>query len=134
VRNLRLAEHPKLAADAFLLPFRDASFDVVWCSLFLHHFEFADAARLLAEMRRVARRYVIALDLERSRLAYRFLPLTRPLFGWHAVTVHDGMASVQAGFTRVELADLAESAGLRRARVRRHLPWFRVSMVAPVIC
>ncbi|MDX1982727.1 MAG: methyltransferase domain-containing protein [Bryobacteraceae bacterium] len=132
-RNLRQAQPPKLAADGFHLPFADRTFDVVWSSLFLHHFSSGDAARLLREMQRVARRYVIALDLERSRLSYRFLPFTRRLLGWHPMTVHDGMASVQSAFTKEELAAVALEAGLADVRIRRHMPWFRISLVAPVV-
>ena len=36
--HLEQAAHPKLAADAFLLPFAARSFDFVFSSLFLHHF------------------------------------------------------------------------------------------------
>ncbi len=128
-RNLHLAAEPKLVADAFHLPFADASFDVAASSLFLHHFEDADVVRLLAEMRRVSRRHVLAIDLERSILARAFLPATRWLFGWQEITLHDGPASVEASFRRAELRSLAEAAGLREVRVRTHAPWFRLSLV-----
>ncbi|MBL8221370.1 MAG: methyltransferase domain-containing protein [Bryobacterales bacterium] len=129
-RNLRMAAPPKLVADAFHLPFPDASFDVSACSLFLHHFEDPDVVRLLAEMRRVSRRHVLAIDLERSILARQFLPATRWLFGWHAITMHDGPVSVEAAFRRSELRTLAEAAGLRGVVVRAHHPWFRLSLHA----
>ncbi len=127
-RNLRLAAEPKLVADAFHLPFADATFDVVSCSLFLHHFEDGDVVRLLQEMRRVSRRHVQAIDLERSILARAFLPATRWLFGWHAITLHDGPVSVEAAFRRKELGALAGAAGLRCVVVRTHPPWFRLSL------
>jgi len=127
-RNLLLAAPPKLVADAFHLPFPDASFDVASCSLFLHHFEDRDVVRLLAEMRRVSRLHVLAIDLERSILARHFLPATRWLFGWHAITLHDGPVSVEAAFRRTELRALAEAAGLHGVSVRTHPPWFRLSL------
>jgi len=129
-RHLDGAGRRRVAADAFHLPFPSASFDLVLCSLFLHHFDEGEIVALLSAFARVARRAVIAIDLERDRLAYRFLPATRPLFGWHPITVHDGPASVAAGFRTEELRALAGLAGLAGARVRHHRPWFRLSLVA----
>lgn len=129
-RNLAAAPGTKLVADAFALPFPTRAFDVVSACLFLHHFEEAHAAELLREMARVARRAVVVLDLWRHPVAKAFLPVTRHLFGWHELTVHDGVRSVAAGFKAGDLLELAKSAGLPSARVRRHLPWFRISLVA----
>lgn len=131
-RNLAGAAPPKVVADAFALPFAGGAFDVVAASLFLHHFTEAEAVVLLREMGRVARRAVIILDLWRHPVAAAFLPATRGLFGWHRVTVEDGVRSVRAGFLAGELRQLGEEAGLGAVRVRRHLPWFRVSLVGRV--
>jgi SAM-dependent methyltransferase len=124
--HLRHAEFPKVAADAFHLPFADGSFDVVHCSLFLHHFSDVEVEALLREMYRVARRLVLAQDLHRHMLAYYFLPATAWLFGWDRLMLHDGPVSVAAGWKRAELERLLESVGLaQRARVRWHFPSFR---------
>lgn len=131
LRNLNGAPRPRLAADAFRFPFAPRSFDVVFCGLFLHHFPDDAVASLLAIFGQIARRAVIALDLERGPLARRFLPVTRRLLSWHPITVHDGVISVDAAFTKNELEALAERAGLVGARVRRHRPWARLSLVAP---
>jgi ubiquinone/menaquinone biosynthesis C-methylase UbiE len=128
-RHLREGGGARLVGDAFRLPIGDQRVDVVMCSLFLHHFTDAEVTVLLRNMQRVARRAVVVLDLERHALARAFLPATRWLFQWHPVTVHDGPVSVQAGFLPRELRALAESAGLRNASVRRHVPWFRLSLV-----
>jgi len=37
-RHLKRARPPKVAADAFALPFADGTFDFVMCSFFLRHF------------------------------------------------------------------------------------------------
>jgi len=85
---------------------RDSAFDVVMCSFFLHHFSDSQAIDLLKEMSRLARRALVVLDLERHFVAYCFLPLTRLLFDWSDLTVHDGCISVEAAFTRQELGTL----------------------------
>lgn len=126
------ADPPRLVADAFRLPFAPASFDFVFSSLFLHHFSDQQVVELLADFKRVARRAVLAIDLERGPLAFRFLPATRWLFDWHRISVHDGQISVQAAFKKDELLALANRAGLPQARVSVHRPWARLSLVAPV--
>jgi hypothetical protein len=130
--HLEEAAPPKVLADAFQLPFRPASFDFVFSSLFLHHFSDDEIVDLLRSFARVARRAVLAIDLDRGPLAYHFLPKTRWLFGWHSITLHDGPVSVQSGFKREELLALADRAGLR-ARVMVHRPWSRLSLVAPTL-
>ena len=129
--HLAAAPFPKLAADAFHLPFADGTFDVVYSSLFLHHFDDTAVRRLLEEFARVARRAVVAVDLERSAISRAFLPATRAVFGWDPVTVSDGSTSVGAAFKPRELRALA--GGFRGARVRRHMPWFRLSLVIPLL-
>jgi SAM-dependent methyltransferase len=130
--HLAEAAEPKVAGDAFHLPFRPASFDYVFSSLFLHHFTDGQVVELFASFRTIARRAVLAIDLDRGPLAYYFLPNTRWLFGWHAITINDGQISVEAGFKRDELLGLARKAGLEGAQVRVHRPWSRLSLVAPV--
>ena len=130
--HLAQAADPKLVADAFHLPFRPASFDFVFSSLFLHHFTNDQVVELFVSFRSIARRAVLAIDLERGPLAYYFLPSTRWLFGWQPITIHDGQISVQAAFKKEELLALARRAGLGGAEVRVHRPWSRLSLVAPV--
>ena len=130
--HLVRAADPKVTADAFRLPFRPASFDFVFSSLFLHHFTNDQVVELFTGFRAVARRAVLAIDLDRGPLAYYFLPSTRWLFGWQDITINDGQISVQAAFQRDELLALAVKAGLGGAEVRVHRPWSRLSLVAPV--
>lgn len=130
--HLEKAAHPKLAGDAFLLPFGARSFDFVFSSLLLHHFTDDQVVELFRNFRILARRAVIAIDLERGPLAYHFIPATRWLFGWHDISLYDGPVSVRAAFKKDELLALALRAGLDQARVSVHRPWARLSLVASV--
>jgi SAM-dependent methyltransferase len=127
--HLEEADPPRIVGDAFRLPVRDGSFDVVMCSLFLHHFEDDEIVSLLAAFKRLARRSVVVTDLYRNPFAYYFIPATAPILRWGRLVRHDGPISVEAAFRPNELAALAERAGLSGARVRLHLPWMRLSMV-----
>jgi len=99
--HLEQAVHPKLAGDAFLLPFAARSFDFVFSSLFLHHFSDEQVVELFRNFRTVARRAVLAIDLERGPLAYYFIPATKWLFGWHDISLYDGPVSVRAAFKKM---------------------------------
>ncbi len=127
--HLRRAPAPRVAADAFRLPFPQAGFDFVFCSLFLHHFEDAVVVELIGAFRRIARRAVVVIDLERHPVAHDFIPATRKLFRWHEITVNDAAASVQAAFTAEDFQALARAAGGSSVVVRKHRPWYRLSAV-----
>jgi ubiquinone/menaquinone biosynthesis C-methylase UbiE len=130
--HLATASEPRVCGDAFQMPFGPRSFDFVHCSLFLHHFGNAGVVKLLSNFAEVARRAVVVTDLERHPLAYYFLPLTKWIFGWDRITLHDGPISVEAAFHADELRNLARAAGLAEARVYSHRPAFRLALVAPV--
>jgi SAM-dependent methyltransferase len=128
--HLAQSATPKVAGDAFRLPFRPGSFDYVFCSLFLHHFPDEAVVRLLRSFGEVARKAVLVIDLERNPIPYYFIAWSRPLLGWDPVTVHDGAISVEAAFHRKELEDLARQAGLRNPRAKVFRPAFRIALVA----
>lgn len=114
-----IAVGPDLAAiqaDALQLPFCDDAFDFVFCSLFLHHLDDRAAELLLKEMRRVARRRIFVLDLNRSAAAYYFFKFVGPFF-LQRFTVEDGSLSILRSFTAPELEQLARAAGLEDIRV-----------------
>lgn len=116
-------------ADARHLPWPDASFDLVTCCLALHHFEPADAAGVLAEMWRVARRGVLVTDLTRGRAAYLGTWLATRVVARNHLTRHDGPVSVLRAYTPPELEQLARNAGIGTFTVRRHFP-FRQVLIA----
>ncbi len=99
-----------VAADTFALPFAEATFDVVMCNLFLHHFSDGAAIRLLKALMAIAREAVLINDLERSAIAYFFIRTAWPLARGR-ITKHDGPASVRQAYTLQELRALVEEAG-----------------------
>jgi SAM-dependent methyltransferase len=115
-------------ADGERLPFADATFDIVTCTLALHHFEPPAAGALLRELRRVARITPVVADLARSRLAYAGTWLYAHLTTRNRITRHDAPLSVRRAYTPHEALALARAAGWRAPRVRRE-PFFRMTLV-----
>jgi hypothetical protein len=112
-----------VCGDALSLPVADRGVDVVLCSQLLHHFEYADALRLLRELDRVARVRVVVSDLRRSAAAAAGLWLASFPMRFHRVSRHDGVVSVLRGFTVGELAELVREAVGARPTVKRHFGW-----------
>jgi SAM-dependent methyltransferase len=129
--HLRDAASPRVVADALQLPFSKQAFDFVLCSSVLHHFPDFEVVKMIASLRHFAQRALLLLDLERHPLAHRFLPITRRIFGWSPLTLHDGPVSVAAAFRLEELLSLAAAAGATAVVGRKHRPWFRLSVIVP---
>ncbi len=97
-------------------------FDVVVCSLFLHHLDEIEARDLLSRMRKAARHLVMVNDLERSRLGYALAVAASRLLSRSRIVHVDGPRSVRAAFSLQEVLALAEQAGLDGATVVRRWP------------
>jgi ubiquinone/menaquinone biosynthesis C-methylase UbiE len=103
--------------DATALQFEDGRFDLVTCSLALHHLGPADAVQALREMARVGA-HVIVSDLRRSRAAWLAARALLPLITRNRFTLHDGPISVRRAYTPGEVRSMAERAGWTRIEVR----------------
>ena len=97
-------------------------FDVVMCSLFLHHLKEADAVRALRSMAEAATRAVLINDLVRSRSGYLLAMLGTRLLSRSRIVHVDGPLSVAGAFTPQEALLLCEQAGLSGATISRHWP------------
>jgi ubiquinone/menaquinone biosynthesis C-methylase UbiE len=112
-----------LQGDALALPFGDGAFDYVFCSLLTHHFREEQGAAILREMRRVARRRVVVLDLHRHPVAYYFYTTAGRLFLRNRLVRSDGALSILRSFTPAELQRVAAQAGWPDSRIERHFPY-----------
>ena len=99
-----------------------AEFDVVMCSLFLHHLEEPDAVRVLRSMSAAATRAVLVNDLIRSRSGYLLAILGTRLLSRSRIMHVDGPLSVAGAFTPREALQLCEQVGLQGATISRHWP------------
>jgi SAM-dependent methyltransferase len=118
-----------IEGDALDIPAADGAYDIVTCSLMLHHFPPAEAIRVLEEMRRVTSRAVIVNDLIRAWHPWLFAKAAGALVMRNPLTRHDGPASVLRAYTPDELVTLATAAGLT-PRWRATLLGYRMALLA----
>jgi SAM-dependent methyltransferase len=86
-------------------------FDIVICSLALHHFSADDAVRLLRRCRELSKRFVLVSDLRRGFVATMGVFLLTAFVFRDRMTKEDGRTSARRSFSFRELCDLATRAG-----------------------
>jgi 2-polyprenyl-3-methyl-5-hydroxy-6-metoxy-1,4-benzoquinol methylase len=119
--EIQLEQH-----DLTALPYRPASFDIVLCSLALHHFKTQDAVTVLRRMNEIARVGYILNDLQRTWPAIWAAELLARTLLRSPIVRHDGPQSFRAAFTVAELRSMAREAGMKNFLVKRHQGIFRM--------
>ncbi len=100
-----------IQADA--LTFERDTYDLVCCSLALHHFSDHDAACLLRHCRQLSHRFVLVADLERSPLNSAGIWAVTQFLFTEPMTRHDARLSARRAFSFGEMDTLAHTAGWR---------------------
>lgn len=119
-----------VAGDVRRLPFREPSFDVVICSLFLHHFDGDAVAEVLRGLYAQARQALVVNDLRRAVVPWAFGRMVFPLVFRSRVSIHDGLLSIRRSFTVAELRAAFAAAGVRDVdvEIRRVFPYRLVAV------
>jgi 2-polyprenyl-3-methyl-5-hydroxy-6-metoxy-1,4-benzoquinol methylase len=107
------ADYPEIAFNhADVLEFgAPQTYDVVFCSLALHHFSELDAIRLLRRCREISRGRILVADLRRGPLASAGVWLLTALIFREPMTRVDARLSAARAFSFSELRQLAVQAG-----------------------
>jgi ubiquinone/menaquinone biosynthesis C-methylase UbiE len=106
----------------------ERSFDVVLCSLSLHHFAPGEAVQVLREMDRLSRAGFILNDIRRCLGGFAAAWGASRIATRNRLTRHDMPLSVLRAYTPNELRALLRQAGIRDATVTTH-PLFRMAAV-----
>ena len=107
--------------DVLRDPFPEG-YDVLCCSLFLHHLDEEEAVHLLQKMSTAAGHLVLINDLSRSQFGYLLAWVGCHVLSRSYVVRTDGPASVLGAFTPAEALRLAKQAGLVGSTVTRRWP------------
>ena len=86
-------------------------YDIVLCSLVLHHFSNEDAVALLGRCRELSKRFVLVSDLRRGFLLRVGVYLLTAVIFREPMTRFDARLSAQRAFSFSEMRQLAIQAG-----------------------
>ena len=117
-----------LVADALNLPFPDSAFDLISCSLFVHHLSPDQATQFARESLRVCRHAVLVNDLIRHPLHLALVYAGTPLYR-SRITRHDAPASVRQAYTIKEMREFLQQAGASNVETQRHY-FYRMGVIA----
>ena len=111
-----------------------STYDLVLCSLALHHFEENAAVHLLRRCRELSDRFVLVSDLRRGFLATIGVYLLTALVFRESMTRTDARLSAERAFSFREFRSLAEHAGWknfghRKFRFARQALWLEPELV-----
>ena len=109
-------DYPEISfVEADILEFKPSDeYDLVLCSLALHHFSNEDAVRVLRRCRKLSHKFVLVSDLRRSWFGMIGVYLLTALIFRAAMTRYDARLSMARAFSFAELDDLARRAGWQK--------------------
>lgn len=104
-------EYPNISykcEDIFSEPFSQLNYDIVLCTLTLHHFKNEQIDYLLQLFHKQAQIGIVINDLHRNIIAYRAFQLICFFFRLNRMSREDGLISILRGFKKQELIDFSE--------------------------
>lgn len=99
--------------DAFDLPYQKESFHIIICSQAFHHFSDQDCIKVLKIIYDLCSEAIIINDLRRAWLNYFGAYLISRVFNMDYMSKNDAPLSVLRSFTKEELIELANKAGIK---------------------
>jgi 2-polyprenyl-3-methyl-5-hydroxy-6-metoxy-1,4-benzoquinol methylase len=104
--------------DIFDKPFYELKYDIVLCTLTLHHFKEDDILRLLTVFNANSRIGIVINDLHRSAIAYRLFQALCFVFSLNSMSREDGLVSILRGFKKEELIHFSKELKLNNYKIQ----------------
>ena len=98
--------------DVFDEAFAELKYDIVLCTLTLHHFKEDEILRLMTVFNANSKIGIVVNDLHRSALAYRLFQLLCFVFRLNAMSREDGLVSILRGFKKKDLVHFSKKINL----------------------
>ena len=117
-------EYPNISyqcEDIFDIKFNSLKYDVVVCTLTLHHFKDDEILNLMSVFYKNASIGIVINDLQRSKLAYRLFQALCFVFQLNSMSREDGLVSILRGFKKQELEDFSKKLQLKKYSI--HWKW-----------
>jgi len=94
--------------------FNELKYDIVLCTLTLHHFKNDEILKLLEQFYSNSKLGIIVNDLHRSAVAYRLFQAICFVFGLNEMSRKDGLISILRGFKKRELIAFSERLNFKK--------------------
>lgn len=104
--------------DIFDESFSEIKYDIVLCTLTLHHFKNEEIFKLLALFNRNSRLGFVVNDLHRNVVAYRLFQMLCFVFRMNGMARKDGLVSILRGFKKEELIAFSKKLGFKKYSVQ----------------
>ena len=98
-----------LCKDIFDEPFSKLKYDIVLCTLTLHHFKEDEIMKLMTLFYANSTIGIVINDLHRSAVAYRLFQALCWVFRLNEMSREDGLTSILRGFKKQELIRFSEN-------------------------
>lgn len=99
--------------DIFSPEFESLKYDIVLCTLTLHHFTNVEILNIITTFNKNVEIGIIINDLHRSKLAYHLFELICVLFSLNKMSREDGLISILRGFKKSELEEFSKKLNLK---------------------
>ena len=103
--------------DIFSEDFKNLKFDIILCTLTLHHFTNEQILNIITTFKNNAKTGIVINDLHRSKLAYRLFELICFIFKLNRMSRQDGLVSILRGFKKNELEEFSEKLNLKNYNI-----------------
>lgn len=104
--------------DVFDDYFGSLKYDIVLCTLTLHHFSNEKIINLITTFNNNAITGIVINDLQRSKLAYRLFDKICIVFSLNKMSREDGLISILRGFKKNELEDFSKKLNLKNYTIQ----------------
>ena len=104
--------------DIFSQPFEELKYDIVLCTLTLHHFKDEEIIKLLTVFNTNSRIGIVINDLHRSALAYRLFQGLCFAFRLNTMSKQDGLISILRGFKKEELVRFSKKLKIQNYKIK----------------
>ncbi|CAA9199700.1 hypothetical protein FLA105534_02726 [Flavobacterium bizetiae] len=102
-----------VCVDIFSEDFNTIEYDIVLCTLTLHHFSNEEILNIMTTFNKNANIGIVINDLHRSKLAYRLFEKVCAVFKLNKMSRQDGLISILRGFKKKELENFSKKLDLK---------------------
>ena len=107
--------------DIFETSFKELKYDIILCTLTLHHFKDKEIVDLLSVFYANSTIGIVINDLQRSAIAYRLFQALCFVFRLNEMSREDGLTSILRGFKKEELIHFSKKLSFKNYKI--HWKW-----------